>query len=282
MKRLFSVVIAVLLFSAALTVPVSAETLGEGSARVFDYAGLMSESEIAGLEEMISGLRTAYNMDFVVLTSNDAPAGGSMAYADDFYDYNGFGTGAEWDGFLYFIDMNNRVPTISTCGLMIRYVTDSRLSALLDTAYTYLAEGQYASSASVTLSQLEGYIREGIPSDQYNYDDQGNTDYYYDTEPAVRALSGGEFIASLVIGLVCALILFGSVKYRYGLKGSTYRYNINANTSVNITGATDVYLRTDVVRVLKQRSSGGGGGSGSRTHTSSSGRSHGGGSGRRF
>lgn len=281
MKKLFSVLIAVLIFTAALAVPASAETLGESGTRVFDYAGLMSESEIAGLEEMISGLRSAYNMDFVVLTSNDAPAGESMAYADDFYDYNGFGTGAEWDGFLYFIDMNNRVPTISTCGLMIRYVTDDRLNALLDTSYNYLAEGQYAASATATLSQLDGFIREGIPSDQYNYDDQGNTDYYYDTEPAVRALSGGEFIASLAIGLGCALILFASVKYRYGLKGSTYKYNINANTSVNITGATDVYLRTNVVRVLKQRSSGGGG-SGSRTHTSSSGRSHGGGSGRRF
>jgi len=280
MKRLYLIIIAVLI-TAALALPASAETLGEDSARVFDYADLMSESEISELEALISGMRSAYNMDFVVLTSNDAVTGESMAYADDFYDYNGFGIGSEWDGFLFFIDMNNRVPTISTCGLMIRYVTDARLNALLDTSYNYLAEDQFASAAYMTLSQLEGFIQEGIPSDQYNADEYGNTDYYYDTEPAVRILTGTEFLIALGIGLVCALILFSSVKYRYGLKGSTYKYNLNGNTVVNITGATDVYLRTNVVKVRKQSSSSGGG-SGSSTHSSSSGRSHGGGSGRSF
>lgn len=279
MKRLYLIIIAVLI-TAALALPASAETLGEGSARVFDYAGLMSESEISELEALISGMRSAYNMDFVVLTSNDAASGESMAYADDFYDYNGFGVGTEWDGFLFFIDMNNRVPTISTCGLMIRYVTDARLNALLDTSYNYLAEDQFASAAYMTLSQLEGFIQEGIPSDQYNIDEYGNTDYYYETEP-MRALTGTEFLIALGIGLVCALILFSSVKYRYGLKGSTYKYNLNGNTVVNITGATDVYLRTNVVKVRKQSSSSGGG-SRSSTHSSSSGRSHGGGSGRSF
>lgn len=280
MKRLYLIIITVFIFTAALTLPASAETLGEGSARVFDYAGLMSESEITELEALIAGMRSAYNMDFVVLTSNDALTGESMAYADDFYDYNGFGVGAEWDGFLFIIDMNNRVPTISTCGLMIRYVTDVRLNALLDTAYNYLAEEKFASAAYMTLSQLDGFIQEGIPSDQYNIDESGNKDYYNDTV-TVRALTGTEFIIALGIGLVCALILFLSVKYRYGLKGSTYKYNLNGNTVVNITAATDVYLRTNVVRVRKQSSSSGRG-SGSSTHSSSSGRSHGGGSGRSF
>jgi len=281
LKKLYLIIITVFIFTAALTLPASAETLGESSTRVFDYAGLMSDGEITELEALISGMRSAYNMDFVVLTSNDALTGQSMAYADDFYDYNGFGVGAEWDGFLFFIDMNNRVPTISTCGLMIRYVTDARLNALLDTSYNYLAKGQYAAAATMTLSQLDGFIRGGIPSDQYNVDEYGNKDYYYDTVPTVRALTGTEFLVALGIGLVCALILLSSVKYRYGLKGSTYKYNVNGNTVVNITGATDVYLRTNVVRVRKQSSSSGGGSS-SSTHTSSSGRSHGGGSGRSF
>lgn len=284
MKKLIIIIIAVLLMMVPV-LPVSAQTLDDGSRRVFDDAGLMSESEISELEEIISGLRNAYNMDFVVLTSDDAPAGQSTAFADDFYDYNGFGSGAEWDGFLFFIDMNNRVPTISTCGLMIRYVTDPRLNALLDTAYEYLVQEQYANAAAMTLRQLEGFITEGIPSDQYNADEYGNTDYYnsdYDTEP-VRQLTGGEFLIALAAGLVAALIMYASVSAKYGLKGSTYNYNLSHNTEMQITDATDVYLRTNVVKVLKQRSvSSGSGGSRSSTHSSSSGRSHGGGSGRRF
>lgn len=283
MKRRYIIITAFLLIAAALSLPIAASP-GEGGSRVFDYAGLMYDDDIARLEALISNLRAAYDMDFVVLTSYDAPEGESLAYADDFYDYNGFGTGSEGDGFLFFIDMNNRVPTISTCGLMIRYVTDYRLGVLLDTAYEYLAEGAFADAAYMTLAQLDNFLEEGIPSDQYNIDEYGNIDYYYDSTPPTRALTGGEFLIALVIGLVCGLILLGSVKHRYELKGSTYSYNVPSNTTVKITGATDTYLRTNVIRTRKQPANKGGGGGGSRssTHRSSSGRSHGGGSGRRF
>lgn len=278
-KRRYLFITALLLIAAVLYLPASA-SLGEGENRVFDYAELMNKEEIARLEAVISDLRAAYNMDFVILTSYDAQEDESLAYADDFYDYNGFGAGSEWDGFLFFIDMNNRVPTISTCGLMIRHVTDSRLQILLDTAYDYLAQGNFADAAYMTLIRLENFLDEGIPSDQYNIDEYENIDYYYEYKPA-RALTAGEFLIALVIGMICGLILFGTVKYRYGLKGSTYSYNVPANTAVNITGASDNYLRTNVIKTRKQTSSGKGG-SASSTHRSSSGRSHGGGSGRRF
>jgi uncharacterized protein len=276
MKRLYAFIIAVLVITA-LPLAVSAETLGEGSGRVFDYAGLMSENEISELESLISGLRTKYGMDLIVLTSNDASTGGSQAYADDFYDYNGFGTGTGRDGFLFFIDMNNRIQTISTSGIMIRYVNDERLSDMYDTAGNYLTDGEYGSAAYMTLNQLDGFIHDGIPSGQYNINENGNIDYYRET---IHMLTFNEFFIALLIGLFCALIFCLFIKHRYGLKGSKYKYNLSVNTTVNITGATDVYLRTSVVKTRKQTSSGGG--SGSSTHTSSSGSSHGGGSGRSF
>ena len=275
MKRICAFLTVILLLLPLLA---SAQSLGHGTQRVFDYAELMSESEIAELEGLIATMRKQYNMDLVVLTSYDAKTDKSLAYADDFYDNNGFGAGDDFSGMLYFIDMKNRVPTISTTGLMIRYVTDARLDALLDTALIYLKDGKYEKSAYMTLLQLVGFIQDGIPSNQYNQDEYGNRDYYSKKEPS---LTGGEIAIAVGAGLLCALALFFSVKVKYGLKGSTYKYDLNGNTTVNITRAEDVFVRSNVVRTRKQSSSGGGGGR-SSTHTSSSGRSHGGGSGGKF
>ncbi len=152
----------------------STATLGEGNQRVFDNANVISKSEISELEAFITILRTIHNMDFIVLTSYDAEIGESLSFADDFYDYNGFGVGPNWDGLIFFIDMNNRVPTISTCGLMIRFVTDVRLDALFDTSYDYLTAGEFGKAAYITLSQLDSFIKDEIPSGQYNIDEYGN------------------------------------------------------------------------------------------------------------
>lgn len=275
MKKLYAFIITAVIF-CILSTSAAAETLGDSERRVFDDAELMSDSEIVELEILITKMRRRHGMDFVVVTSYDAQTGQSQAFADDFYDYNGFGTGAGADGFLLLIDMNNRVPTISTCGLMIRYVTDNRLDALFETADIYLANGEFAPAAYNVLTQLDGFIDEGIPQGQYNIDEHGNVDYY---KPG-RRLTAIEILIAPAIGFIAALILYSFIMHRYSLKGSAYRYDLAGNTVLNITNATDVYLRTNVVRTRRQTSSGGG--SGSSTHRSSSGRSHGGGSGRRF
>jgi uncharacterized protein len=256
-----------------------AESLGQGSQRVFDNAKLMDQSDIAKLEGLISLIRKQYAMDVVVLTSNDAPIDKSQAFADDFYDQNGFGQGSDHDGILILIDMSNRFMTISTTGLMIRYITDARLSTMTDTAYPYLADGQYGQAAYTALMQLSVYLGNGIPGNQYNLDENGNIDRY---QVKTKAVTFGEAAIALLCGLLGGLILFLSVRRIYAMKGSAYKYDLNANTSVTITAATDVYLRTQVTRVPRASSSSGGGSGRSSTHSSSSGRIHGGGSGRRF
>ncbi len=271
---------ALLLICLLLPLAALAQTLGAGSQRVFDDAGLMSQSDIAKLESQIAQMRSRYDMDIVVLTSDHATDGQSLAFADDFYEKGGFGVGADHSGFLFFIDMKNRVPTISTEGLMIRYITDNRLEYLLDRAYVYLVDSDYGAAVAEVLKWLDSYLQGGIRPDQYNQDEYGNIDYY---RTSVKSLTGGEIAIALAAGLLAGLGLFLGIRWRYGLKGSTYKYDVHGNSAVNITGATDVYLRTQVTKTPKASSgSGGSGGGRSSTHHSSSGRVHGGGSGRRF
>ncbi len=274
MKRVF-----IILTACLLLLPLSAfgQSLGQGSQRVFDNARLMGQSEINQLEGTINLLKSQYGMDYVIVTSNDVKTGGSRAFADDFYDDNGFGTGKDFSGALILIDTNNRELTISTSGLMDRYITDLRLNTLLDTAAPYLTSGEYAQASLIALAQISVYLKNGIPSDQYNQDEEG----VIDRNVKPRILTMGEAAIALLAGIASGFGLFLAVRHAYAMKGSAYKYDLNKNTNVNITGATDIYLRTQVTRVPRaSNSSGGGGMGGSRTstHRSSSGRSHGGGS----
>ena len=53
------------------------------------------------LEEEANNLSSEYNMDIVIVTTNDAAGKTSREYADDFFDYGGFGVGPDYDGILF-------------------------------------------------------------------------------------------------------------------------------------------------------------------------------------
>ena len=59
------------------------------------------------------------------VTTDDAQGKSATAYADDFFDEH---STEQEDGVALLIDMDNREITISTCGIAIRYLTDSRIS----------------------------------------------------------------------------------------------------------------------------------------------------------
>lgn len=159
------------------------ESLGRGSSRVFDFAGLMTQSEIIQLTDAIALLREQYGMDIVVVTSDEPKPGKSQEFADNFYDDNGFGSVFDSSGVLFLIDMNNREFCISTSGLMIRYMTDARLDTLLDGAMPYLTEGRYGDGVFAALAQLALYLENGIPEGQYNEDESGDVDPYVTPTP---------------------------------------------------------------------------------------------------
>ena len=65
--------------------------------KVYDYANLLTIEEIDILEASANKLAETYQMDIGIVTINDAEGKSSMAYADDFYDYNGYGYGSRYE-----------------------------------------------------------------------------------------------------------------------------------------------------------------------------------------
>lgn len=235
---------------------------------VDDQAGLFSQEEEQELTDRIVELTTDWNMDFVVVTTEDAEGKTSEEYADDYYDYNGY---AE-DGALYLIDLDNGSVWISTAGKMIRYLTDERIDAVIDAGYDSLKAKNYADGILEMLNETESYLEDGIPSDQYNYDTETGKISRY------RSITVYEAIGAAVIALLCGGGFAAAVLGSYRLKRKTYRYPYESRAKVHFTRRDDQFRHRSITqrRIPREPPSGGGGGQ-SSVHTSGSGTSHGGG-----
>lgn len=272
------------LLLAALLLPTAA--LAE--AQVIDDANAISADMEQRITEIIDRVERKHQVDLVVLVTYDVPDDYSdslyrvMNYADDYYDNGGYGMGEDFSGMLYLIDLNNRVQWISTGGVMMEYINDYREERILDAAEMYLQRSDWGRAAFAAMEMTEEFMNQGREKGMFLYD-----------ETTGRRLSGlynplepFEILIAAAAGVAVAVGFAAAVKGRYSLKGSTYHYDVNANSDCTLTADDEQYLRQSVTRMA--RSTGGGGGhsgggrsGGSGVHRSSSGRSHGGG-GRRF
>lgn len=241
--------------------------------RVVDKADLFNETEVTLLENNIKDISGKYSMDIVIVTTDDVNGKSSRDYADDFFDYEGYGLGNDYSGVLLLINMDDREVYISTSGKGERYFTDDRIESILDNVYRYLSDGQYFDGAEEFLSNTEKYLNKGIPSNQYTVDENGNI--VLSTEEVMKRIGIAILISLGISSVVCAVVV-ATYKKPAALPEETY---VDKN-SITFTKRSDRFISTHTTsRKIPKDNGGSSSGSGGRstTHTSSSGRSHGGG-----
>ena len=255
-------------------------------AQVIDQANLFSATEIQQMETIMERIESKHQVDMVVLTTYKVPNDSSESmwrvrdYADDFYDQGGYGMGEDNSGMLILLDMNNRVIWLSTGGVMIDYITDSREESIIDAGYDNLRRGNYGQALIDSLTQVERYMEKGRQEGTFRYDEATGKRL----SGLYNALTPAELLVAGAAGVGAALAIWLSVGSAYNLKGSTYSYDLNANSSVELTRDDEHFVRQYTTRTPRNTgssSSGGRSSGGSGVHTSSGGVSHGGG-GRRF
>jgi uncharacterized protein len=243
---------------------------------VYDDAMLFNQDEIGNLENEANLLSDAYDMDIVIVTTNDAMGKTSEEYADDFFDDNGFGVGENYDGIIFLIDMDNREAYISTSGMGIKYFTDGRIDKVLNTVFdSGLADGDYYGATLGFLSDTEKYLDAGIPSDQHNYPE----------EPKEKnKLTSFDLIISIIGGIATSGMFYLTRKSSYRMKNPVKPLTFRNNSFVNFTSNEDTLVDSHITHriIPKPQNNSSSSSSGrSTTHKSSSGRTHGGG-GRKF
>lgn len=198
---------------------------------------------------------------------DQADSGNITAYADDYFDYNGFGFGSAGDGLVLVMDYGSRVWAISTKGKAITIFTDAGQKYMTDKIMPYLSDGDTYKGFDTYAELCDEYIEKakgGKPYDAENLPEERNMIFII-----AGAVIPALLLASIVCGRLTSQLKTVSEQYQadnYVLKDSFY-----------ITDSQDIFLHKSVVKTKIEKSSSSSGGS--STHTSSSGSTHGGSSG---
>lgn len=240
MKR----IISVLLLLICLALPVLATD--PVAPFVVDNANLLSEQEYNALCDTLEAVSQKLQMDVVVVTVPSLNGKRAMAYADDFYDYNGYAP----DGVLLLVSMAERKWHITTTGSASRALTDGELAFIEDRILPDLSAGDYGNAFHSFAESVEKYSLSSGSS---------------------RGFTFKTVLICLVIGVVIAFIVTGIMKSSMKTVRSQNAASAYVRQgSMDVTHSRDMFLYRNVTRRMKPKNNG------SSTHRSSSGRSHGG------
>ncbi len=228
----------------------------DATKKIYDYANLITKDEEEVLYNKVQEFINKYDMDMAIVTINSNPKSSSMAYADDFYDYNNFGKGTNKTGLLFLIDMQNRNMWISTTGDAINIYTDSRINTILDYTYDKILNEDYNGCAEQFIEKASYFANKGLTGGS-------------------KVVTVPKMICNSLIfaGLVTiVLICIGLATHRKPKKKKEASNYITQ--PLKLSKNSDTFLDKHVSKVKIETSSSSGG---SSTHSGSSGTSHGGG-----
>ena len=252
--------------------------------RLVDTAGLLSDSEKTYLLEKLDEISERQEVDIVVVTTESLEEKSAMEYADDFYDYNGYGFGSEKDGILFLISTEEREWHISTTGYGITAITDTRLRSMSNEFIYDLSEGNYASAFTTFAEQCDSFITQARNSEKYNVNNNvKKSDNNATPRTPVKEpfLFSRNFMISLGIGFVLSLIVTGIMRSQLKTVHSQSKADDYIKKgSMNLTRRNDLFLYSHVDKRKKPEEPPKNSSDFSTTHTSSSGTTHGGGGGK--
>lgn len=245
----------------------------EGVPLVVDGAEMLSSTEVGALASRLGEISRRQSCDVAVVTTMSTGGKGMMAYADDYFDNNGYGIGSARSGILLLVKMGkdgHGEYWMSTRGYGITAFTDAGISYIGEEVARKLKEREYAGAFDVFAENCDLFLTRARNGKPY---DTGNM-------PKGAFLTPDTVMIAVAVGFALALIAVLAMKgqlksVRFQAAASDYM----KRNSLNVTESKDIYLYSTVSRHARPKSNSSSGG-GSRTHTSSSGARHGGGGGK--
>jgi uncharacterized protein len=230
-----------------------------GLDRIVDNAGLLSASEKAALTAMIDAVSNAWQFDLVIVTERSIGGVSPMNYADDFFDYNGYGFGANRDGCLLLQVTGDRDFWLSgSAGRGNRILRSYAGDKLEKDIVKNLREDRYFDAYTAFVSDWEKFLSLEAKGRNYNF--------FYQWNIAL-------LIVSWLLSFGIAFIVVSSWKKGMNTvlaKTQAASYMVPGSLSFKVR--KDSFLYSTVKKTKKQTQSGPGGGS----LTGLSGRSRGG------
>jgi len=230
--------------------------------RVVDNAGLLSGSDKADLERRMAEIASKYNFDLVIVTENNIGSARPMDYADDFFDYNGYGLGEDRDGCLLLQVTEARDYWFSTSGRGMKILNDAAGGKLESDVFKFLSNDDTAGAYRAFISAWEMFLALDAKGRSYNFFHQWN---------AVLVVIA--WVLSFLIGLIVVQSWKAQMNTALPKKNAA-PYVVPG--SLAFTVQQERFLYSTVTKTQRAESSSSSGSGRGGTHVSSSGRSHGG------
>jgi uncharacterized protein len=265
MKKILSKLLFYCLLFLSVAMGVNAAALPEGipdsqGALVFDEAGLLTAGEAAQLTTKLETLNQKYGITLVIVTASGTGARSNTAYADDYYDYNGY----QANGAVLLINMEPQGWYISTAGSVIQSFTDYGIEKIGEMIRPDLSNGDYYAAFIEFVGLADTFLTQAKEGEPYD------TNHRFVTSAnRYEMILTMVLVAFLIALLVVRILAMGMKTVRQ--QSGAYEYE----KGLNLTDRRDIFLFSNVVRQKIESNKGGG----SSTHSGSSGRSHGGGGG---
>ena len=238
-----------------------------------DEAGLLSEEESSTLINKLEEISQRQKNEVAVVTVNSLEGKTAEAYADDYYDYNGYGYGENDDGLLLLVSMGEREWAVTTYGYCHTVAfTDAGLDYISSEFRRKLSSGEYAKAFDCFADLCDDFLTQAATGEPYDVDNmpKGKVSPFW-----------------LYTDLVVAFFIsFGIVKGKSrNLKSIKKQESAKAyerRGSLSLRRSTDSFVNRIVTQktIQNEKNSSSDSSGGSSSHISSSGRSHGGTSGK--
>ena len=157
--KIMSLLLSMVLF---LFVPfLNLQAASNHPARLVDQAELLTAEEQQQIQAKLDEVSELHHCDAVVMTVNSLEGKTATEYADDAFDYDGYGLGEDKAGILFLVDMGDRNWATSTHGYAITAFTDAGLSYIEEKLVSYLAIGFVIAliTASIKRSKLTSVVK---------------------------------------------------------------------------------------------------------------------------
>lgn len=213
---------------------------------VVDKADLLTDEEEKNFNDKLEAFADEYESEIAILTVDDLEGKSAQVYADDFYDYNGYGYGENDDGMLVLYKPGaegDRELYITTHGTgEDDYQADDFINAMVDDL-----------KAEDYVSAFNTYIQIAEKSHKFS-------------------VSPVWIVLSIVVGMLGGM----AIPKVMARANNSVRPQNDASVyakadSMVVTGNSDIFVTSSITRVAKPKKEN------NSSHTSSSGRSHGGG-----
>ena len=208
---------------------------------VYDYAGLLTDSEKASLENLAAELSAERGIAFIILTTNDTDGKYIKDYMSDFVDNSEVGYESPGGSTaIIALDMMNRDVYLAAFGNAKTYLDYKRLEKIREKVTPALSEGNYEKGFEQFIDQAHYYsgYEPGFNPDNLLYK------FWF------------QLLVSVSIAAIAVGIMVANRGGRITVDNSTY---IDSDNS-GVTNSRDTYITTHISKVKKPSNNNKGGG----------------------